>query len=62
MVIFLALSFGVWCWPRLMDTIDFEQDQYLTLKGMGSRTEVIAWLKNNRTVMNNLRDVRDMGD
>ena len=48
---------------RLMDTIDFEQDQYLTLKGMGSRTEVIAWLKNNRIgEMNNLRDVRDMGD
>ena len=46
-----------------MDTIDFEQDQYLTLKGMGSRTEVIAWLKNNRIgEMNNLRDVRDMGD
>ncbi|MAD23095.1 MAG: hypothetical protein CMO44_02850 [Verrucomicrobiales bacterium] len=48
---------------RLMDTIDFEQDQYLTLKGIGSRTEVIAWLKNNRIgEMNNLRDVRDMGD
>ncbi|MAD24781.1 MAG: hypothetical protein CMO44_11495 [Verrucomicrobiales bacterium] len=48
---------------RLLDTIDYEQDQYLKLKGMGSRTEVIAWLKNNRIgEMNNLRDVRDMGD
>ncbi|MAJ59501.1 MAG: hypothetical protein CBC48_05735 [bacterium TMED88] len=33
---------------NLIDTIDFEPDQYLTLEGMGSRTEVIAWLKNNR--------------
>ena len=48
---------------RLLDTIDFEQDQYLKLKGIGSRTEVVAWLKNNRIgEMDNLRDVRDMGD
>jgi hypothetical protein len=48
---------------RLMDTIDYEQDEYLTLKGISSRTEVIAWLKNNRIGETySLSDVRDMGD
>jgi len=48
---------------NLVDTIDFAPDQYLTLEGMGSRTEVIAWLKNNRIgEIESVRDVRDMGD
>ena len=48
---------------RLMDTIDYEQDEYLTLKGIGSRTEVIAWLKNNRIGETySLSDVRSLGD
>ena len=48
---------------RLMDTIDYEQDEYLTLKGIGSRTEVVAWLKNNRIGETySLSDVRSMGD
>ena len=47
----------------LLDTIEFEEDQYVTLKGMGSRVEMIAWVRN--TDLGNsaeARDVRSMGD
>lgn len=49
---------------NILDTIFFEEDQYLQLEGMGnSRTEVIAFLKNNRiSEIESVRDVRSMGD
>ena len=55
----VEFSLGV----SLLDTIEFEEDQYLTLKGMGSRVEMIAWVRN--TDLGNsakARDVRNMGD
>ena len=49
---------------NILDTIEFDEDQYLTLEGMGtSRTEVIAFLKNNRiSEIESVRDVRSMAD
>ena len=55
----VEFSLGV----SLLDTIEFEEDQYLTLKGMGSRVEMIAWVRN--TDLGNsakAQDVRNMGD
>ena len=55
----VEFSLGV----SLLDTIEFEEDQYVTLKGMGSRVEMIAWVRN--TDLGNsakARDVRSMGD
>ena len=49
---------------NILDTIQFETEQYLELEGMGNaRTEVIAFLKNNRIgETENVMDVRSMGD
>lgn len=49
---------------NILDTIDFEDEQYLLMEGMGaSRTEAIAWLKNNRIAEQEaVKDVRSMGD
>ena len=55
----IEFSIGV----SLLDTIEFEEDQYVTLKGMGSRVEMIAWVRN--TDLGNsaeAKDVRSMGD
>lgn len=55
----IEFSVGV----SLLDTIEFEEDQYVTLKGMGSRVEMIAWVRN--TELGNsaeAKDVRSMGD
>ena len=43
----------------ILDTIEFEEDQYVQLKGMGSRIEMIAWTRNTQ---NGLSDVRTQGD
>jgi hypothetical protein len=49
---------------NLLDTIAFDTEQYLELEGMGNaRTEVIAFLKNNRIgEIEQVKDVRSMGD
>jgi len=49
---------------NIMDTILFDEDQYLQMEGMGtSRTEVIAFLKNNRiSEIASVNDVRSMAD
>ena len=47
----------------LLDTIEFEENQYVTLKGMDSRIEMIAWVRN--TELGNAasaKDVRSLGD
>jgi hypothetical protein len=55
----IEFSVGV----SLLDTIEFEEDQYVTLKGMDSRIEMVAWVRN--TELGNAasaKDVRSMGD
>tara|TARA_B100000519_G_scaffold202510_1_gene221114 strand:- start:1318 stop:4029 length:2712 start_codon:yes stop_codon:yes gene_type:complete len=55
----IEFSVGV----SLLDTIEFDEDQYVTLAGMGSRIEMVAWVRN--TELGNAasaKDVRSMGD
>lgn len=49
---------------NILDTIKFEDEQYLLMEGMGTaRTEAIAWLKNNRIGEQlSVKDVRSMAD
>lgn len=55
----VEFSIGV----SLLDTIEFEEDQYLTLKGMGSRLEMIAWVRSKSLGdAAKASDVRTMGD
>ena len=55
----LELSLGV----SLKDTIEFEENQYLTLKGMDDRIETIAWVRNTELgSAAKARDVRSLGD
>ena len=55
----IEFSVGV----SLLDTIEFEENQYVTLKGMDSRIEIIGWVRN--TELGNsaaAKDVRSLGD
>ena len=55
----VEFSLGV----SLLDVIEFEEDYYLSLSGMDSRIETVAWVRN--TELGNAaaaKDVRSMGD
>jgi len=55
----VEFSLGV----SLLDVIEFSEDYYLSLKGMDSRIETVAWVRN--TELGNAaaaKDVRSMGD
>ena len=55
----VSFSVGV----SILDTIEFEEDQYVALKGMGSRVEMIAWFARNEDgLTKTARDVRSQGD